>query len=63
MSRVANAPAVGKSKPKLGQHFLADQSAVSRIVDALGDISQRTVLEIGPGRGRSLPCWHRGHGG
>lgn len=40
-----------KAKPKLGQHFLTDQSAATRIVDALGDISQSTVLEIGPGRG------------
>jgi 16S rRNA (adenine1518-N6/adenine1519-N6)-dimethyltransferase len=38
-------------KPKLGQHFLANDSAAQRIVDALGDISQSTVLEIGPGRG------------
>ena len=40
-----------KGKPKLGQHFLRDASAVSRIVEALGDISQSTVLEIGPGPG------------
>ena len=40
-----------KSKPKLGQHFLTSEDAASRIVDALGDISQSTVLEIGPGRG------------
>jgi 16S rRNA (adenine1518-N6/adenine1519-N6)-dimethyltransferase len=40
-----------RPKPKLGQHFLADQSAAMRIVEALGDISQATVLEIGPGRG------------
>src|SRR5258706_11522520 len=40
-----------KGKPKLGQHFLRDQAAVTRIVDALGDISQSTVLEIGPGPG------------
>ena len=39
------------AKPKLGQHFLTDQSAASKIVDALGD-SQQTVLEIGPGRGQ-----------
>ena len=39
------------NKPKLGQHFLVDESAAQRIVDALGDVSQRTVLEIGPGRG------------
>jgi 16S rRNA (adenine1518-N6/adenine1519-N6)-dimethyltransferase len=38
-------------KPKLGQHFLADDSAALRIIEALGDISQKTVLEIGPGRG------------
>lgn len=38
-------------KPKLGQHFLTSDSAAQRIVDALGDISSRTVLEIGPGRG------------
>ncbi|MFY9949774.1 MAG: 16S rRNA (adenine(1518)-N(6)/adenine(1519)-N(6))-dimethyltransferase RsmA [Candidatus Sulfotelmatobacter sp.] len=38
-------------KPKLGQHFLANESYASQIVDALGDVSQNTVLEIGPGRG------------
>jgi 16S rRNA (adenine1518-N6/adenine1519-N6)-dimethyltransferase len=38
-------------KPKLGQHFLASDSFALQIVDALGDISQSTVLEIGPGRG------------
>jgi len=35
----------------LGQHFLTSDDAAARIVDALGDISQSTVLEIGPGRG------------
>jgi 16S rRNA (adenine1518-N6/adenine1519-N6)-dimethyltransferase len=38
-------------KPKLGQHFLANDSFTLQIVDALGDTSQSTVLEIGPGRG------------
>lgn len=38
-------------KPKLGQHFLASDSFATQIVDALGDPSQSTVLEIGPGRG------------
>src|SRR5271168_14742 len=38
-------------KPKLGQHFLASDSFAAQIVDALGDVSQSTVLEIGPGRG------------
>ncbi|HEX3438175.1 MAG TPA: 16S rRNA (adenine(1518)-N(6)/adenine(1519)-N(6))-dimethyltransferase RsmA [Pseudacidobacterium sp.] len=37
-------------KAKLGQNFLADRSARSRIVDALGDISDKTVVEIGPGK-------------
>src|SRR5271169_4306365 len=40
-----------QTKPKLGQHFLDSEDAASRIVDALGDVSQSTVLEIGPGRG------------
>lgn len=40
-----------RPKPKLGQHFLASQPAALRIVGALGDVSQATVLEIGPGRG------------
>jgi 16S rRNA (adenine1518-N6/adenine1519-N6)-dimethyltransferase len=35
----------------LGQHFLASDSYALQIVDALGDVSQNTVLEIGPGRG------------
>jgi 16S rRNA (adenine1518-N6/adenine1519-N6)-dimethyltransferase len=38
-------------KPKLGQHFLSSEPAALRIVEALGDISEATVLEIGPGRG------------
>lgn len=40
-----------RTKPKLGQHFLTSDDAAVRIVDALGDVSQSTVLEIGPGRG------------
>jgi 16S rRNA (adenine1518-N6/adenine1519-N6)-dimethyltransferase len=39
------------AKPKLGQNFLRDASAVDRIVNALGDLSGRTVVEIGPGSG------------
>ena len=39
------------SQPKLGQHFLVDETACRAIVDALGDISESTVLEIGPGPG------------
>lgn len=40
-----------RAKPKLGQHFLVSEEYARRIVDALGDVSQCTVLEIGPGRG------------
>jgi 16S rRNA (adenine1518-N6/adenine1519-N6)-dimethyltransferase len=40
-----------KRKPKLGQNFLVDDAARHAIVDALGDISKRTVIEIGPGHG------------
>jgi 16S rRNA (adenine1518-N6/adenine1519-N6)-dimethyltransferase len=39
------------TKPKLGQNFLIDPSASLAIVEALGDISAVTVLEIGPGKG------------
>jgi len=38
-------------KPKLGQNFLVDDTARHRIADSLGDLSQRTVIEIGPGHG------------
>lgn len=40
-----------RQKPKLGQNFLADPTACAAIVAALGDISARTVVEIGPGAG------------
>jgi 16S rRNA (adenine1518-N6/adenine1519-N6)-dimethyltransferase len=46
-----SAPSGAKRKPKLGQNFLVDIGAAQRIVDALGDVSNRTVIEIGPGRG------------
>ncbi len=39
------------TKPKLGQNFLHDPQAIQRIVAALGDCSEETVVEIGPGRG------------
>ena len=35
----------------MGQHFLNSEDAAARIVDALGDVTQSTVLEIGPGKG------------
>jgi 16S rRNA (adenine1518-N6/adenine1519-N6)-dimethyltransferase len=40
-----------RPKPKLGQNFLVDPAACRAIVDALGDISGDTVIEIGPGSG------------
>jgi 16S rRNA (adenine1518-N6/adenine1519-N6)-dimethyltransferase len=39
------------AKPKLGQNFLDDAQAVQRIAASLGDLSGRTVIEIGPGAG------------
>ena len=44
-------PQTSQRTPKLGQHFLASESAALRMVEALGDVSEATVLEIGPGRG------------
>ncbi len=38
-------------KPRLGQNFLADEGAAEEIVDALGDVSESVVVEIGPGKG------------
>ena len=46
-----SAASSSKPKPKLGQNFLIDREAARRIVEALGDVSNRTVIEIGPGRG------------
>lgn len=40
-----------KRKPRLGQNFLIDDTARYAIVDALGDLGNRTVIEIGPGHG------------
>ena len=41
-------PPIRKS---LGQHFLADRRALTRIADALQLTGSETVIEIGPGRG------------
>jgi 16S rRNA (adenine1518-N6/adenine1519-N6)-dimethyltransferase len=40
-----------KRRPKLGQHFLDSPSHALAIIEALGDISASTVLEVGPGGG------------
>jgi 16S rRNA (adenine1518-N6/adenine1519-N6)-dimethyltransferase len=39
------------AKPKLGQNFLVDDEAIQRIAASIGDLTGRTVIEIGPGRG------------
>jgi 16S rRNA (adenine1518-N6/adenine1519-N6)-dimethyltransferase len=39
------------AKPKLGQNFLVDTGAIQRIASSIGDLTGRTVVEIGPGRG------------
>lgn len=54
MPKTSTKPAAQKRsrhKPKLGQNFLVDHGAARRIVEALGDVSNRTVIEIGPGEG------------
>jgi 16S rRNA (adenine1518-N6/adenine1519-N6)-dimethyltransferase len=38
-------------KSRLGQNFLIDQQAIRRIAAAAGDCHDRTVIEIGPGKG------------
>ena len=50
-AKAVTASRSGKRKSRLGQNFLTDHAAARQIVDALGDISHRTVVEIGPGRG------------
>ncbi|MGA2167887.1 MAG: 16S rRNA (adenine(1518)-N(6)/adenine(1519)-N(6))-dimethyltransferase RsmA [Terracidiphilus sp.] len=39
------------ANPRLGQNFLNDAQAIERIAASLGDLSTRTVVEIGPGAG------------
>jgi 16S rRNA (adenine1518-N6/adenine1519-N6)-dimethyltransferase len=39
-----------RNKPKLGQNFLVSPTACHAIVDALGNLAHRTVIEIGPGK-------------
>lgn len=39
------------ARKRFGQHFLRDARVLSDIANALGDVRDRTVVEIGPGRG------------
>lgn len=47
----ATLDSMGRKGTRLGQNFLVDQAATLRIADALGNLSHRTVVEIGPGHG------------
>jgi len=38
-------------RPKLGQNFLTDRRIAEQVVDAAGNLADRAVIEIGPGRG------------
>jgi 16S rRNA (adenine1518-N6/adenine1519-N6)-dimethyltransferase len=40
-----------RADKRLGQHFLLDPQLLARIARAAGDLSGRTVLEVGPGPG------------
>ena len=44
-------PQYPPARKSLGQHFLADPSILTRIVDAVGLQPHETVIEVGPGRG------------
>ena len=44
-------PALPAPRKRFGQHFLRDERVLDAIVEALGPIHDRTVIEIGPGRG------------
>jgi 16S rRNA (adenine1518-N6/adenine1519-N6)-dimethyltransferase len=46
-----SSPQRSPRRAKLGQNFLVSLTAPRAIVEALGDLSQAAVLEIGPGRG------------
>src|SRR3982750_3385538 len=46
-----SARAARTKKPKLGQTFLVDRNEARKIVEGLGELATKTVVEIGPGRG------------
>ncbi|MBL0939811.1 MAG: ribosomal RNA small subunit methyltransferase A [Gemmatimonadaceae bacterium] len=46
-----NARALPPARKRFGQHFLRDTRVLADIADALGDVRERTIVEIGPGRG------------
>lgn len=50
-ARAGAGPRLPPARKRLGQHFLHDARVLEAIVDALGPLEGRTVVEIGPGRG------------
>ena len=40
-----------RPKKRLGQHFLADDAVLLRLVDCIAPTKHDTIVEIGPGRG------------
>lgn len=50
-TRPSGRPSLPPPRKRLGQHFLHDARALEAIVEALGPLEGRTVVEIGPGRG------------
>lgn len=51
MAKTNKANSATLKKPKLGQNFLADEGAAAEIIDALGNVAESLVVEIGPGKG------------
>lgn len=39
------------AKKSLGQNFLTDDSVIEHIITTLGDVRDKSIVEIGPGRG------------
>ncbi len=50
-SRSTRSDGLPAPRKRFGQHFLRDTRVLDAIVDALGDLSDCTVVEVGPGRG------------
>lgn len=50
-SIVTSPPKLPVARKRFGQHFLKDTRVLDAIVKALGPLADRTVVEIGPGRG------------
>lgn len=54
-------PTTHTPRKRFGQHFLHDPAVIARIVDAVNPVAEKTVVEIGPGRGAlTFPLLRRG---